>query len=257
MTVTYSTIGQNAIADGIVDLCDAGAGAGNIQVATTAFASILASFTLSDPAYGAASSATAVLSGTPLTDVSADNTGTAAVWRARDSNNVVVYDGPVAGAGGGDINLSTNARNAGLDGMAALCNGGDLQFATDSGFGTVLLTLSLNATAFATASAGSAVLDTTGLSGAASAGTATFFRFRTSGAAEVFRGTVGSGSGDMSFDSNIWVASQPITVSGWTATMAATIASSDGALVINNTAIVAGQNVEITSGDFDQPATAA
>jgi hypothetical protein len=162
----------------------------------------------------------------------------------------------VATSGGGDINLSTNARNAAVDAIAALCNGGDIQFATDSGFGTVLLTLTLSSPAFAAASSGSADVDVTPAltANASASGTATFFRFRTSGAAEVLRGTVSTSGADINFDNNVWVSGQPITLNSFALSIAATSAASDGALVINNTSIVAGQNVEITSGSFTQPA---
>jgi hypothetical protein len=259
MALTLATIARNAGADAITALADAGAGAGDIQIATTAFASILATITLSDPAYGAAASGVATLQGTPLSDSSADNTGTAAVYRVRDSDTNVVFDGPVATSGGGDINLSTNARNAAVDAIAALCNGGDVQFTTagDTSFASPILTLSLSSPAFAAASSGSADVDVTPAltANASGSGTATLFRFRTSGAAEVFRGTVGTSGEDINFDNNVWVSGQPITLNSFALSIAATSAASDGALVINNTSIVAGQNVEITSGDFDQPAS--
>lgn len=260
MAITLETNARNAAADAITALCDV-SGPGDIQIATAAFASILATVPLSATAYGAAAAGVATLAGTPLSDASADASGTAAVWRARDGVGTEVFNGPVALAGGGDINLSTNARNAAVDAICALCDGGDIQFATDGGFTTVLLTLSLDVVAFAAAVAGSAAVDTSPAlsANAVTTGTqtATNFRFRTSGGAVVFQGTVGliASGQDIEFDSNAWVNGQPITLNNYDFSMAATSVASDGALVINNLAIVALQNVEITSGDFDQPAS--
>lgn len=246
--------------DAIVDLADAGAGAATIQIATAAFASILATITCADPAYGAASSGVATLLSTPLQDTSADNTGTADVWRLRDSNNVVVFDGPVATSSGGDINLSNNARNAALQAIRTLLAGvGDIQITTagDTGFAAVLATLPLNSGGFAAPSAGSMAMlvSPAPTAAAGAAGTAGLFRFRTSGGAEVFRGTVGTSGADLNFAAGVvFGIGATITVSSYTLTMLATIASSQGAIVIANLSIVSGEVVEITSGNFDQPA---
>jgi hypothetical protein len=257
MAITLATIGRNAGSDAIVDLVDAGAGAGDYQIGTTAFASILATIAAADPAFGSASVGVATMLGTPLADASADNTGTAAVWRARDSDTNVVWTGPVATSGGGDMTLEDPARDAAIDAIVALASGGDVQFATDSGFGTILLTVPLNTPAWGASSGGAAALDVSPAltANAAVGGTATAFRVRTSGASEIWQGTVGTSGADWNFDSNVWVASQPITLSAYSFTLPATTSGSDGTLVINNTAIVATQNVEITSGSFDFPAT--
>lgn len=258
MAVTLATATRTVVCDAIVDLADAGAGAATIQIATTAFASILATITCADPAYGAAASGVAALSGTPLQDTLADNTGTAAVWRLRDSNSVVVFDGPVATSGGGDINLSTNARNAGLEAIRTLLTGvGDVQFTTagDTGFASPLATVALASGGFAAASGGSmAMLSTSG--SASGSGVMGLFRFRTSGGAEVLRGTVGTSGADWNFASGVTVGpGAALTSLAYTLTMPATIASSDGAIVIANTSIVANEVVEITSGNFNQPAS--
>lgn len=261
MAITLATATRTAVCDAIVDLADAGAGAATIQIATTAFASILATITCSDPAYGAASNGVAALAGTPLQDTSADNSGTAAVWRLRDSNSNVVFDGPVATSGGGDINLSTNARNAALEAIRTLMAGAsDVQFTTsgDTGFASPLATVALNSGAFDAASGGSMALDVApAVTGTASgSGAMALFRFRTSGGAEVLRGSVGTSGADWNFAGGVTVGpGATITLAGYTLSMPATIASSDGALVIANTTVVAAEVVEITSGQFDQPAS--
>lgn len=263
MTIQLQPIAQNAAADAIVDLVDAGAGAGVLQIATASFASILATITLQDPAYGAASAGSAALLGTPLSDTSADNTGTAAVWRIRDSNSNVVFDGPAATSGGGDINLSTTAQRAALDAIAALCNGGDIQFTTagDTGFASPIATLPLNATAFASATgaAPATAAMNTGTAvqaNASGSGTATLFRFRRSAgnsSTPVFSGTVGTSGADINFNSNVFAAGVNVQVNSFTLSQPATTSASDGAIVLGSTSITSGQAVTITSGSYLHP----
>lgn len=264
MSITLQGNARDAGANAIVALIDAGTPPGNIQIGTSAFASILAVITLANPAFTPASGGTGVaaLAGTPRTDSSADASGTAAVWRARDSAGTTVIDGTCVTTGAGaDVNLSTAARNAAVNAITALLNGGttdatgDIQFATDSTFGTVLATINLSATAFGSASAGSAAITGTPNGTASVAGTCTAFRMRNRDNVEVFRGTVGLGSGDISFDNNVWGVGTPITVSTFNFSMAATAASSVGEMVLTSLNIATGQQVSITSGSFTQPAS--
>lgn len=253
MTVTLQNNGRTAGADAITALCDVG-GAGSFLIATAAFAATLAVCPMNATAYGNAVNGVAPMNGTP-TDSDADNTGTAAVYQARDGNDLVIWDGAVALTGGGDINLPVATRNAALDAILALANGGDIQFATSDTFTTVVATVSCQSTAFDPASGGSAALDVTGMSATASQdATVTFYRIRNSGGTEILRGTVGTGSGDWPWDNNAVVNGQPIVVSNFSMAMPATIASSEGSLVINNIAIAAGQNVSVVSGSYTQPA---
>jgi hypothetical protein len=261
MAIELATATRTAVCDAQLGLANAGAGPAVIRIATTAFASILASITCADPAYSGASSGVAALAGTPLQDTSADNTGTAAVWDLRDSDSNLVMDGPVATSGGGDINLAAATQNAGLQAIRTLMAGAsDVQFTTagDTGFASVLATIALNSGAFEAPSAGAMALDVSpAVNGTGSAGgTMGLFRFRTSGGAEVLRGTVGTTGADWNFATGIVVGNGatigPLTYS---LTLPSTIASSDGALVIANTSIEAGEIVEITSGEFNQPAS--
>lgn len=258
MGITIQTPGQNAACDAIVDLLDV-SGPGNIQIATTAFASILATITLANPAFGAAAAGVATLQGTPLQDTSADNTGTAAVWRARTSGGTAILQGNAATTGdGSDITLDTSALNAAVNAVTALIGAsGHIQFAVDSSFGSILATLPLNATAFASASGGSAAMNTSPAptANASASGTCTAFRFRTSGNTEVFRGTVGTSGQDINFDTNIFASGVPVTLNSFSFSMAATAAASIGVMVLNTLNIVSGGLVQITSGSFTQPAS--
>lgn len=122
MTLTLATSARNAMCDALVDLLDAGSGAGTIQIRsgtrpadpnTTATGTLLATVTLIDPAFGAASTGAATLSD-PVA-VTAVATGTATWFRALDSTGAAVMDGRVtATGGGGDLTLSTTSITSGL-----------------------------------------------------------------------------------------------------------------------------------------------
>lgn len=105
----------SAAADAVVDLIDAGSGAGTIKIysgtiptdANTAIGAqvLLATLPFSDPAFGAASNGVATASAI-TSDSSADATGTAAWARIADSNGTTIMDVTV-GTSGEDINFNT------------------------------------------------------------------------------------------------------------------------------------------------------
>lgn len=109
---------RSAMADGIDDQINAGAGAGLLRIydgsqpagPDTAVTSqtLLAEITLSDPAFGAASNGVITLSGTPLSDASANATGTASWARFVDSDGNAKVDCDV-GTSGATINLNTTS----------------------------------------------------------------------------------------------------------------------------------------------------
>jgi hypothetical protein len=123
MATRLATATRNAACDAVVDLLDGGPAAGTIKIYTgtqpttandTATGTLLATITLSDPAFGAASSGVATLSGTPLsaTGVAA---GTAGWARLADSTGATVMDGSVtATGGGGQIELATTTISVGV-----------------------------------------------------------------------------------------------------------------------------------------------
>ena len=96
---------RNTLCDAFVDAIDDGAGAGLLEIWTTAFGTKLATLTFSDPAYGAASSGTAQ-ENTITDDSSADDTGTAAVFRVTTSTPTTLFEGTV-GTSGADINFNS------------------------------------------------------------------------------------------------------------------------------------------------------
>ena len=72
MAVTHPTTVRNGLADYVVDLIDAGAGAGTIEFQTSGDVEV-ATLTFSDPAFGAASSGTATAD--TITDDSSAKSG--------------------------------------------------------------------------------------------------------------------------------------------------------------------------------------
>lgn len=114
MAIKISDVARSAACDAIVDLIDGGAGAGTIGIRTGAAptnttdadsGTLLATLTFSDPAFGAASSGVATASAI-TSDTSIDATGTAAHFRAYDSNSTVIWQGTV-GTSGSDINFDS------------------------------------------------------------------------------------------------------------------------------------------------------
>jgi hypothetical protein len=122
VTLGLATSARTAMCDALVDLLDAGAGAGTIQIRsgtrpatpnTTATGTLLATVTLVDPAFGAASAGVATLA--DPASVNAVATGTASWFRALDSSSNAVMDGDVtATGGGGDLTLGTTSITSGL-----------------------------------------------------------------------------------------------------------------------------------------------
>lgn len=114
MATRISEDAQNAAADAIAGLLDAGVAAGYIEVrtgaqpatvGTVASGTLLGTLTLSDPAFAAAVAGSAAAD--PITgDSSADASGTAGWFRGYDSNGAAKIDGSItASGGGGDMEL--------------------------------------------------------------------------------------------------------------------------------------------------------
>lgn len=120
MASRLSTGSQNAACDAIVDRLDAGAAAGTIKVYSgsqpttandAATGTLLATFTLGDPAFGSAAAGVASLLGVPLS-ATAVATGTAGWFRAADSDGNTVFDGSV-GTSGAQLNLNSLSITSG------------------------------------------------------------------------------------------------------------------------------------------------
>lgn len=114
---------RNAEADAAVDRLDAGAGPGTCKVYTgaqpasaddAATGTLLATFTLSDPAFGSA--AAGVATANAIATVQAAASGTAGWFRAADSAGNTCWDGSAtASGGGGNLQLDDVSPTAGQD----------------------------------------------------------------------------------------------------------------------------------------------
>lgn len=110
MALGISTAVRNALADAFTARVDAGAGAGVLEVRTggkpaspndAATGTLLASFTLADPAYAAAANGVAALDATPVLTTTGLAAGTAGWFRVKDSAGNTVGDGTAGGSGSG------------------------------------------------------------------------------------------------------------------------------------------------------------
>lgn len=103
MAITLTTAARNAACDAIVDLLDAGAGAGTLEFQTSGDVEV-ATLTFSDPAFGNA--ATGVATASAITSDTNATGGTVAQFKVFDSDSNEVFEGSV-GTSGQDINLNT------------------------------------------------------------------------------------------------------------------------------------------------------
>lgn len=113
MAVTYPNATKAVRMQAVADKIDAGAGPGYIEIGTSAMASVLATIPLADPC-GTVSNDVLTFDFSPaVSDTSADNSGTAAAARIKDSNGTVVLSGLTVGTSGADINLDSVSITAG------------------------------------------------------------------------------------------------------------------------------------------------
>jgi hypothetical protein len=90
----------------VITAVDAGSGPGTLEICTAAYASVLATITLADPSFSESAGVITML-GVPRSDTSADNTGTAAIARVKDSTGTVVISGLTVGTSAADIILNS------------------------------------------------------------------------------------------------------------------------------------------------------
>lgn len=107
MAVNYVTNVKNARLGVTLDYINAGSGPGKIQIGTTSFATVLATIPLT--AQGGTIAGGVLTLDTPVSDTSADNTGTAALARILDSDDNVVLEGLTVGVSGSGANVIINA----------------------------------------------------------------------------------------------------------------------------------------------------
>ena len=112
MAVTYTTAAKNARLQAVADLIDAGA-AGKLKIGTAGRGTVLATFTLADPCGTVAAGVLTFDFDPDISDVSADNTGTAAAAIITDSADTTVVSGLTVGTAATDIILNNTSIAAG------------------------------------------------------------------------------------------------------------------------------------------------
>lgn len=111
MAVTITTAARNAASNSVVDLVDAGAGAGKIVFETSGSVEV-STLVMSDPAFGNA--ATGVATAGSISDDTNATGGTTSQFSMQDSNSLEILTGSVTvTSGGGDIELSSVIIGAG------------------------------------------------------------------------------------------------------------------------------------------------
>jgi hypothetical protein len=126
VSLSLSNAARSAGVDAIVDLIDGGDGAGKLQIydgtrpagPDTAVTSqtLLAEFTLNDPAFGDPSNGVKTLDVDPALTTTGLDDGEATWARFVDSDGTAVIDGKVTDSDGdGDIKLNTTTISEGLN----------------------------------------------------------------------------------------------------------------------------------------------
>ena len=116
--------------------------------------------------------------------------------------------------------LTTTGRNAACDAIVDLLDSGLVKIYT-TGSGTLLATMTLNATAFGAASTGVATANAITAGTAGNTGTAAEYKIQTSGAADILTGAVGTSGQDINFPTLSFVSGVDVGLSSLTVTVPA------------------------------------
>ena len=111
MGVIYAAALRTTRMNDVKTAIDAGSGPGTLEICSASYAAILAVLTLSDPC-GSVSGDVLTLSAITA-DASANNTGTAAIARIKDSDGNIVVSGLSVGTSGSNINLDSTSITSG------------------------------------------------------------------------------------------------------------------------------------------------
>jgi len=118
-----STAARSAACDAVVDITETGSGTAVLEIytgsapgtfGTTPAGTLLVSFDLQDPAFGAASSGVATLLGVPISGTGVGD-GTAGFAQVVDQNGDTLMDTEDVGTSGNVITMSTTTVSTGLD----------------------------------------------------------------------------------------------------------------------------------------------
>lgn len=105
MAVIYNNDVKNSRLTVVVTAIDSGPSAGILEIGTAGMGTVLASIPLSDPC-GTVLNGVLTFSA-PRSDTSADNTGTAAEARIKNSTGTIIISGLTVGTSGSNINMTS------------------------------------------------------------------------------------------------------------------------------------------------------
>jgi hypothetical protein len=111
MAVNYRASLKATRMQAVLDDIDNNASAAHLKIYNAAFALLLADITLLKPSFSRAAAVLTLL-GVPLSDASADNTGTAALARIVDGAGTVIVDNLSVGTSASDIILNSTSITA-------------------------------------------------------------------------------------------------------------------------------------------------
>jgi hypothetical protein len=117
------------------------------------------------------------------------------------------------------ITLENNARNAACDAIAALHDGGTLEFQTSGG--VEVATVTFGTPAFGASSAGTATANNIAADTSATGGTTAQFVTKTSGGAQILGGSVDTSLADIVIDSTVIPAGVSVSLNAFTITVPA------------------------------------
>jgi hypothetical protein len=112
MAVNYRATLKTSRMQAVLTDIDNNAAPAKLQIFNAAFALKLAEITLQKPSFSLAGAVLTLL-GVPLSDTSADATGTAALARIVDGGGTTIVDNLSVGTSGTDIVLNSTALTAG------------------------------------------------------------------------------------------------------------------------------------------------
>lgn len=112
MAVSYSASLKSARMVAVITKLDAGSSFAFMEICSSSYAAILATLVLPKPSF-AESGGVLTMLGVPVADLAADNTGTAAIARVKDSDGNVIVSGLTVGTSATDIVLNAVSLTAG------------------------------------------------------------------------------------------------------------------------------------------------
>lgn len=113
LSETAETAAINAACDAIVDLLDAGSGAGHIRLTLANGTTEVATCVGQDPFFGSASDGVATQSGSAVDSDATGNVSAVELFQARDSDGTEVWNGSVAESGA-DLNIDDGSAGGGV-----------------------------------------------------------------------------------------------------------------------------------------------